>query len=140
MWGKCHSVCAEVRGQLARAGSLFPPCGSQRLNSGSSGLATRALSNEPFHQPRNVFLPFLGRTPGCGEGAGPGEQKTGLWGGKRSGPTSEAECPFQRRPQVLLLAGHLLCCCCCCVGCVCLCMGAGVCMHAIMYVCVCAHT
>lgn len=87
--GMCHSVCVEVRGQLARVCSFVPPCGSQGLNPGSSGLTTRALSNEPFHQPRNVFLLFLGRTPGCGEGAGPGEEKAGLWGEERSGPIPE---------------------------------------------------
>lgn len=76
----CHGMHVEVREQLARICLLFLLCGSQGLNSESSGLATRVLFNEPSHQPRNVFLLLLGRTPGCGEEPAPEEQKAGLWG------------------------------------------------------------
>lgn len=76
----CHSMHVKVREQLARICLLFLLCGSQGLNLESSGLATRVLFNEPSRQLRHVFLLLLGRTPGCGEGPVPGEQKAGLWG------------------------------------------------------------
>lgn len=93
------------------------------------------------HQPRNVFLLFLGSTSGCGKGAGPGEQKAGLWGGKKvQSNLREAECVPSRechRPCLWLATffvggsgGGMH---------VCLCVYEDGCMHAIMYVYVGAH-
>lgn len=46
----CHSMYVEVRGQLARAGSLFPPRGSWGLNSGQQAWQSGILSAEPVCQ------------------------------------------------------------------------------------------